>query len=222
MLFALVLVSLLMKNMIVSTCWAMVDHQPKSKDQKVLAFKKIYQNQAYEKGLKVASQFKGHKNGKIQNGLGCLKSQSKEQILSLKDQASRKDLKTCQGIKSIDESPENIKVFDQILVFVSFSMPKASIESLLNDSRFYRSKLILRGLKDDSFVKTAQVLKDYANSRTDQTNNGANLEINPELFAKYKIEKVPVFVMVKGDKVLGKIAGNVSLKFAHDKILGLL
>jgi type-F conjugative transfer system pilin assembly protein TrbC len=218
LLFALVLISLLFKDVLINTCCASVDHKTKFIAQKTFALENFYQNQAYHKGLKVASQLKGHKNVTMQNGLGCIKSQSKEQ----KDKKLKKDLEKCQGIKSIDELAENIKVFDQILVFVSFSMPKASIESLLNDSKFYQSKLILRGLKDDSFVKTAQVLKDYANAKTDQTNNGANLEINPELFTKYKIEKVPVFIMVKGDKVIGKIAGNVSLKFAHDKILGLL
>jgi hypothetical protein len=41
---------------------------------------------------------------------------------------------------------------DSLLVFVSFSMPKESLKSLLQEAKCYNATLILRGLHQESFM----------------------------------------------------------------------
>lgn len=100
---------------------------------------------------------------------------------------------------------------DQILVFVSFSMPEASIKALLTDSQDKNVVLVLRGLVEDSFVKTAQKLKEL-----DPGDLKSGLEINPELFDEYAIKAVPTFVKIKDERVVARLRGNVSLSYALD------
>jgi conjugal transfer pilus assembly protein TrbC len=102
---------------------------------------------------------------------------------------------------------------EKILVFVSFSMPEASLKSLAQDMTRVNAVLILRGLIEDSFKVTAERLKDYPQG----------VEVNPELFEKYDIHQVPTFVKVKGEQEQprleqARLSGNVTLAFAAQKL----
>ena len=106
---------------------------------------------------------------------------------------------------------------DKILVFVSFSMPTASLVALSQSAEKHHAVLVMRGLKNDSFKET-QV--SFAALGKDMT---SGVEINPEAFETYQIKQVPVFVRVKSmpGKVLqelGRLSGNVSLAFAANKL----
>ena len=92
---------------------------------------------------------------------------------------------------------------DQLLVFVSFSMPEVSLKSLAKDAEKYNAVLVMRGLYEDSFVKTANKLKDL----------GIGVDINPELFETHKVTAVPTFVVLKSDQSLWCLKGNVTLDF---------
>lgn len=92
---------------------------------------------------------------------------------------------------------------DQLLVFVSFSMPEASLKSLAQDAEKYNAVLVMRGLYEDSFVKTANKLKDL----------GIGVDINPELFETHKVTAVPTFVALISDRPLWCLKGNVTLDF---------
>ena len=99
----------------------------------------------------------------------------------------------------------------RILVFVSFSMPESSLKSLgeeaMRDSQtLFRPILVMRGLYRDSFVKTAEKLKDL----------GVSVDINPELFETHHITTVPTFVLLKDGKPLHRLKGNVTLAFARE------
>lgn len=96
---------------------------------------------------------------------------------------------------------------DQLLVFVSFSMPEASLKSLAQDATKYNALLVMRGLYKDSFVKTANKLKDL----------GISVDINPELFETHQITAVPTFVVLQSDKPDRRLKGNVTLGFAAKK-----
>lgn len=105
----------------------------------------------------------------------------------------------------------------KILVFVSFSMPKASLIALSKDAEKYDAVLIMRGLKEDSFKETQTAFQALGEDER------SGIEINPELFETYKIQQVPVFIKVKttpeGDlQEIGRLSGNVSLAFAVQKL----
>jgi len=99
------------------------------------------------------------------------------------------------------------KETEKILVFVSFSMPAASLKTLAQEAEKANAVLIIRGLIEDSFKVTMTRLKDCALSA----------EINPDLFEKYNIQHVPTFVRLKGDKEQARLSGNVTLRFAVQK-----
>lgn len=112
---------------------------------------------------------------------------------------------------------------DKILVFVSFSMPKASLEALSQGAAQHNAVLVMRGLKNDSFKATQKAFQDLGG----QIQSG--IEINPEAFDTYHIKRVPVFVLVKAEasnnpkdpsKELARLSGNVSLAFASEKLRG--
>jgi len=105
----------------------------------------------------------------------------------------------------------------KILVFVSFSMPKASLTALSKDAEKYDAVLVMRGLKGDSFKDTQIAFQSLGEEER------SGIEINPELFETYQIKQVPVFVRVKstpeGDlQEIGRLSGNVSLVFAAQKL----
>lgn len=97
---------------------------------------------------------------------------------------------------------------DQTLVFVSFSMPETSLKSLLVEAEGKNVVLVIRGLIEDRFSKTAQKLKDLK----------GGMEINPELFEEYDIKAVPTFVQLKNREVKARLQGNVSLAYALETL----
>lgn len=93
-----------------------------------------------------------------------------------------------------------------ILIFVSFSMPEATLKSLFAEAQHVKARLIIRGLINDSFVQTQQKLKDL----------GIVVDIDPTLFTTYGVKEVPTFVRVVG-KSYDLLKGNVSLHFAQEQ-----
>ena len=111
--------------------------------------------------------------------------------------------------ETLNASQTPNKDSNPLLVFVSLSMPFEALKKLANDAERQNAILILRGLKNNSFKETALILKDL------------NLKVNidPALFEKFQIAKVPTFVYEKKDQVY-TLSGNVSLKFATEKLKG--
>lgn len=96
----------------------------------------------------------------------------------------------------------------EVLVFVSFSMPEASLKSLFHEASKHKAVLVMRGLYENSFVKTAAKLQQM----------GITVDIHPELFEKYHVERVPVFVRLDKGREIARLSGNVSLDFAVSKL----
>lgn len=127
----------------------------------------------------------------------------------------------CTSCKANLENPQNLianiqseisnpKV-ENILVFVSFSMPNIALKELSNQADKYNAKLILRGLHKNSFRKTAQKILEI-------DKNGMQFEINPELFKEYQIKQVPTLVLIKNGKEINRLSGNVSLEYANEEL----
>jgi conjugal transfer pilus assembly protein TrbC len=98
-----------------------------------------------------------------------------------------------------------------VLVFISFSMPNISLKELGENANKYGATLVIRGLHHGSFGKTKDKILSISS-------DGLQLDINPELFRKYHINKVPTFVLVKNGEEIHRLSGNVTLEYAVAKL----
>lgn len=151
-----------------------------------------------------------------------LKKLDLEKVLENKDHLKKPEGEavqgeSCNGCHVNLENPmanfEKTMEEDNILIFVSFSMPNIVISELSSQARKYGAKLILRGLHEQSFGKTAKKILEIHK-------DGVKLDINPELFKKHKIKKVPTFILIRKGEEVSRLSGNVSLEYARSKLEG--
>ena len=119
---------------------------------------------------------------------------------------------------------------DELLVFVSFSMPEPVLKSWLIDADSLRASVVLRGLINDSWPQTLTKIKRLV----DQAGTGG-MQIDPTLFQTFGIEQVPAIVRIRkhGEPCdqtdsdcseygrFDVISGNISLSYALDKFKSL-
>jgi len=96
------------------------------------------------------------------------------------------------------------------LVFVSFSMPDGVLENIIGRAKVYGFSPVLRGFKDNSYIKTVQALQGIIEK------TGYGVVIDPEVFREFAVTVVPTFVIVKGGKIT-KLSGNVSFEYVLEK-----
>ena len=120
-------------------------------------------------------------------------------------------VKPCSSAK--EKNPPQVSSLppDRIYVFISLSMPKESLVQLMKEAPRHNAVIVMRGLKEDSFLKTAQALKEGGEL-------SGGVEIHPDLFERFQITAVPVFVRVQSDQEVHRLAGNVTLSFAVQKL----
>ena len=106
------------------------------------------------------------------------------------------------GTQSTPSKKDNHSPQD-LIIFVSSSMPAASLKALFWQAQRAGVPLVFRGLIDNSFVKTKSFFEE-------QQING---EIDPNLFDEYHVSEVPTFVMREG-KTVDLLQGNISLEDA--------
>ena len=106
----------------------------------------------------------------------------------------------------------NFKSKDQILIFVSFSLPDSALQSYYQEAQLLGGKLIMRGLKNNSFKDTqAKTMK-----------LGINFDIDPTLFEEYEVTRVPTIVLISDEntsqhqqpsksEIAKKITGHIPL-----------
>ena len=97
---------------------------------------------------------------------------------------------------------------NQLMVFVSASLPEASLERIARDSEKYKASLILTGLIKGSFPETKAFVMRVG---------GYKWEVNPKAYEHFQIKTVPVTVVYDGDKWIG-LPGDVSMEYALDKL----
>lgn len=98
----------------------------------------------------------------------------------------------------------------KIYVFMSFSVPDNIWLSLSKEMADYPAVFLLRGLPNNSFKSLAQkiaVLKEKGME--------APIQIFPQLFKQYSVEKVPCFVFCDQGEI-DKFRGSISIDFASD------
>ena len=120
-----------------------------------------------------------------------------------------RNCKNCQS-QITNASFKEPDIENGIIVFVSFSMPKMALIELNEQAEKYGAILILRGIYNNSFSETKDKILEI-------NKNGLHLNIDPQLFKKYAIRRVPTFVLLEDGYEIARLSGNVSLAFVKQK-----
>ncbi len=127
---------------------------------------------------------------------------------------------------TMEHQAQGLQAPGGLSVFVSLSMPRASLELLVAEAERTRTTLVLRGMVDRSISKTMMAVQALIRGRQ------VAWTIDPEAFARFQVEAVPVFVLTRqgarssgcGDATcfaqddIVRLAGDVSIGYALDAI----
>lgn len=128
------------------------------------------------------------------------------------------DINTKSPITSSELSP-SLTGLPSFYIFVSLNMKEKNLKLLLREAAKYNGVLVIRGLKNDSMIETVNYLQTLLKEKHE------GVIIDPNLFRKYRIDKVPSFVVAKHcfgsrcDQQYDTIKGNITPHFALSKIM---
>ncbi|HDY7683965.1 TPA: type-F conjugative transfer system pilin assembly protein TrbC [Vibrio vulnificus] len=114
-----------------------------------------------------------------------------------------------------------------VMIFVSLTMPKSSLQALLKQSEIWQVPLVIRGVLPDGFMTTVNNIQSLLQTNEKKPIN-SGFAISPEWFQTFNILEVPTFVAVKPGRCLPKqpcsesdydiVKGNVSLPNALEHL----
>ena len=79
----------------------------------------------------------------------------------------------------------------RLIVFISLSMPEATLARLADQAARARAQLLLRGLSEGSLPRTAARIQQLIGTRP------VAVQIDPRAFDRYAIQRVPSFVLAR-------------------------
>lgn len=109
----------------------------------------------------------------------------------------------------LDKKDDDSALGENLYVAVSLSMPASTLVTLSDQVSKAGGRLVIRGLKNNSFEDTVAAVKGLSE-------NGVAIDINPKVFREFKIIKVPSFVVISPNGI-DKMTGNVSLRYALEE-----
>jgi conjugal transfer pilus assembly protein TrbC len=157
----------------------------------------------YDEGKNFATMLQEKAKKELKNEVVAIKPSNPSPILP-----AQSTQKKC--VTTLPDAPEDPSIF----VFASFSMPETAWLSLSEELVKSRGVFILRGLPKNSFKELAKRLYDLR-----KKGMKATVQVDPRLFSRYNIQTVPSFIITENDH-FKKLAGNVSLTFALEKLRG--
>ena len=89
-------------------------------------------------------------------------------------------------------TPAPARQVPALMIFVSFSMPRASLERLVEQAARTDAVLVLRGLENGSMRATAARIKGLIGDRR------VGFQIDPLAFDRFGVQSVPTFVLAAG------------------------
>lgn len=95
-------------------------------------------------------------------------------------------------------------------VFLSFSMPEASLKVWIAQAKEKRAAIVINGLIENSFKKTL--------SKISSLNANSGLYIDPTLFRKYGVKKVPAVAVDYGNGNYSVVYGNIGLNASLEEL----
>lgn len=117
---------------------------------------------------------------------------------------------TTNPLMKKDFSKENNKKSDLKegkIIFISASLPKDSLKLYADYAKTYKARLVLQGMIDNSMVKTGAFVQTLM----------CPVDIDPPLFKRYRITRVPVFLEHRQQKSV-LIHGHLNPHTAFEKI----
>lgn len=143
-------------------------------------------------------------------------SSKKEYAMSADDALSYYSNMLKNGKSAIGEN--------RLLVFISYSIPKPTLERLIKQGSQVGAVFVFRGMVDGSMKKTQKSFFEL------KKNYGVGAMINPKLFSVFGVDRVPSFVVYNdsGQDLLkkacnstppfAKISGDVSVRYALEQL----
>ena len=111
----------------------------------------------------------------------------------------------------LNKKEEDSALSENLYVAVSLSMPASTLVTLSDQVSKAGGRLVIRGLKNNSFEDTVAAVKGLSE-------NGVAIDINPKVFREFKIIKVPSFVVISSSGI-DKMTGNVGLRYALEEFV---
>ncbi|MFN3018423.1 type-F conjugative transfer system pilin assembly protein TrbC [Vibrio coralliilyticus] len=115
----------------------------------------------------------------------------------------------------------------RMLVFISLTMPDASLRALLHQSHEWQVPLLIRGPLPSGFKATARRLMALLNPPGSSVIS-SGVAIDPEAFHQFSIQDVPAFVLIRPNRCAPQrpctlqdhavVKGNVSLRAALEAL----
>lgn len=111
-----------------------------------------------------------------------------------------------------------------LIVLVSLSMPRQTLERIVEQAERAGATLVFRGLKDDSMIRMTEEIQSLIGRRK------INVVIHPPAFQQFSVMRVPAVVLAKSEAfnvmengcsrpdTFIKVTGDVSLDHALDYI----
>lgn len=122
------------------------------------------------------------------------------------------------------EQKSEARKMENLMVFVSFAMPRESLKRAISMANKVGASVVFRGFKNNSLKETSLAIKAL-------DEGGGNVLVNPNAFIKYKVRAVPMVVLAQdgtADNVdaegcalpddYASVSGDVSLDYALDEI----
>lgn len=116
--------------------------------------------------------------------------------------------------------PQTNHTHPTVMILASLGMPKASLQALLRQAERYQVPIVIRGLYQNSFEKTVERVQSLILTKN-QAPILSGVEINPTVFKRFAITRVPAFIVVKEGACESKapcpssdfdvVMGNISL-----------
>jgi len=115
---------------------------------------------------------------------------------------------TFAGYSDLPTARDMNKAKSGFYIFVSFSLPKELLSDLDSIARKIGARLVMRGVKGNSFKEVIRFIVEKFNKR------GLVIDIHPKLFKQFEIKHVPSFVMWdKKSNSIDKMVGNVTIPY---------
>ncbi len=108
----------------------------------------------------------------------------------------------------------NSGCFAETKVFVSFSMPRTSIQQWLEQADRAKAQVYIRGFVNNSFTDT---MKEAATLVKESSQEGFLLD--PKSFERFHIDKVPAVVFIDDNQEPIVIYGDIGLQAAAERAL---
>lgn len=106
---------------------------------------------------------------------------------------------------------------DGFIVFISLSMPPASLDRLIDQSIAMKFTLVLRGMSGQSLTDTIKTVQALVGQRE------ADIQIDPRLFTRFGINRVPAVALVSPDTgKSGVVYGDVSVDYALEHMVNAM